>query len=84
MNRKRIWIATLVGAVAAAAALPAATAHAKGDAGGTLGSGGIAKGDISMDAGETDRVTIARSRTVTADRSACTTTSTFSYATLVV
>lgn len=58
MNRKRIWIATLVGAVAAAAALPAATAHAKGDAGGTLGSGGIAKGDISMDAGETDRVTV--------------------------
>lgn len=37
--------------------LPLTTAHAKGDASGSLGSGGRARGDISRDAGETDRIT---------------------------
>lgn len=59
MNWQRILIATLVGgAVAATTLVPATPASAKGDNTGTLGSGGVAKGDISKDPGETDRVQV--------------------------
>lgn len=45
-------------AVLAALVTAAQPAAAKGDNAGTLGAGGRARGDISRDAGETDRITV--------------------------
>lgn len=50
--------ALVTGAALAALLVPAAPARAKGDATGTLAGGGRAKGDISADAGETDRISV--------------------------
>jgi hypothetical protein len=51
------WILVALLAFAAPWLSPDAV-HAKGDASGSLGSGGRVRGDISKNAGETDRVTV--------------------------
>jgi hypothetical protein len=55
MTWRRITV-TLLGI--AATLLSAGRARAKGDNAGSLGSGGRARGDISKDPGETDRITV--------------------------
>lgn len=59
--RSLVFGSSLVAASALAAAaflVPAATAEASGSTSGSLGTGGVATGDISMQAGETDVVDV--------------------------
>lgn len=56
MHWKTISFATFTAAALAVASVPALAGG--GDAVGSLGTGGVLKGDISMTAGETDRITI--------------------------
>ncbi|MCE9638392.1 MAG: hypothetical protein K8T90_22045 [Planctomycetes bacterium] len=56
MRWTKFTLSTVAGAALAAAAFSPTTARATGDMIGSLGSGGVAKGDISLKAGETDRI----------------------------
>lgn len=57
-HRTLVSCSLAVAAALAAAVGGAPNAHAKGDQTGSLGAGGVARGDISKDAGETDRVLV--------------------------
>lgn len=58
MNWKLLSISLVAGAALAAGLASPDAARAAGDMSGSLGSGGVCKGDISMEAGETDRITV--------------------------
>ena len=58
MRLVKITLAAAAAALAAASVLaPAGVARAVGSTGGSLGAGGVARGDVSMQSGETDVVT---------------------------